>query len=92
MVGEVVEVDHFGNLATNLPEDLMRQAGELRVGGRWVPFRRTYGEVGPGDLLALVDSDGRVEVAVRDGSAAVRLGIGLGSGVRLRIPQDPEKG
>lgn len=94
MVGEVLEVDRFGNLATNLPSQLLGQAGELRVGERWVPFRRTYGDAASGDLLALVDSEGRVEVAVRDGSAAERLGIGLGAGVRLRVPQasDQEKG
>jgi S-adenosylmethionine hydrolase len=91
IIGEVVEVDRFGNLATNLPEGLLRQAGELRVGRRWVPLGKTYGEVGPGDLVAVVDSDGRVEVAVRDGSAAERLGIGLGTGVRLRIPPSSEE-
>jgi S-adenosylmethionine hydrolase len=33
VVGEVVEEDRFGNLATNLPEDLARLAGGVEAGG-----------------------------------------------------------
>ncbi|MFH1763178.1 MAG: SAM-dependent chlorinase/fluorinase [Gemmatimonadota bacterium] len=90
VVGEVVEVDRFGNLATNLPEELVRLTGEVGVEGCWIPLRRSYGEVESGELLALIDSDGRVEVAVRDGSATKRLGVGMGGSVRIRIP--PEAG
>jgi S-adenosylmethionine hydrolase len=92
VVGEVVEVDRFGNLATNLPEELVRLAGEVGVAGRWVPLRRTYGEVESGGILALIDSDGRVELAVRDGSAAERLGVAKGAGVRIRLTDDPVQG
>lgn len=97
MVGEVIEVDRFGNLATNLPEDLVRATGEVSVGGRWVPLRRTYGDAGPGELLALLDSEGRIEVSVRDGSAAKRLGVGIGAGVRIKVspevgPEPPDGG
>jgi len=88
VVGEVVEVDRFGNLATNLPEDMARLAGEVCVGERWIPLRRTYGEAESGELLALMDSDHRVEVSVRDGSAARQLGVGVGAGVRIRIPPE----
>jgi S-adenosyl-L-methionine hydrolase (adenosine-forming) len=85
VVGEVVEEDRFGNLATNLPEDLARLAGGVEVGGSWVPFRATYGEVGEGELLALRDSEGRVEVAVRGGSAADRLRMGVGGEARISL-------
>jgi len=83
--GEVVEVDHFGNLATNLPVDLASQAGGVWVGHRHAPFRRTYGEVAPGELLALEDSEGRLELAVRDGSAARTLGVGVGHPLRVEV-------
>ena len=89
VVGEVVEVDHFGNLATNLPEELVRLTGEVGIGGRWAPLQRAYGEVGVGELLAYLDSDGRVEVAVRNGSAAASLGVGVGDGVRIKMPSKP---
>jgi len=86
VVGEVVEMDRFGNLATNLPEELVRKAREVEVLGLMVPFCRTYGDVESGELLSLVDSEGRVEIAVRDGSAALRLGVGRGAEVRIQIP------
>lgn len=85
VVGEVVEEDRFGNLATNLPEDLARRAGAVEVGKWTVPFRETYGEAGEGELLALQDSEGRVELAVRDGSAADRLGLSVGGVVRVNL-------
>lgn len=85
VVGEVVEEDRFGNLATNLPEDLARSAGGVEVGKWRAPFRETYGEADEGELLALRDSEGRVEIAVRGGSAAGRLGVGVGGVVRINL-------
>ncbi len=79
--GEVIAVDRFGNLITNV---IARRAGRVEVGGVEVELRRTYADVRPGALVALTGSSGLVEVAVRDGSAAVRLGAGRGSTVLLR--------
>jgi len=39
-------------------------------------------EVAGGQLVALVGSGGTVEIAVRDGSAARLLGVGVGAEVR----------
>jgi S-adenosylmethionine hydrolase len=92
-IGQVVDVDRFGNLATNLPAEIARSSGEVGIGGVWVGFQKTYGVAAPGALLALVNSDGRVEVAVRDGSAAARLGAGVGDEVLVRVSDSPhEKG
>jgi hypothetical protein len=46
--------------------------------------RRTYAEVEPGDVLALVGSGGHLEIAVREGSGAERLGLQPGDPVELR--------
>jgi S-adenosylmethionine hydrolase len=45
---------------------------------------RTYGEAGAGQLLALWNSAGLLEVAVRDGSAAALLGAGRGGRITAR--------
>jgi hypothetical protein len=82
--GVVVAVDRFGNLLTNLPGSWLAAAGAAEVGGREMPVARTYGDVPPGVLAALVSSDGRVEIAMRDGSAAELTGLGIGARVRLR--------
>jgi hypothetical protein len=83
--GVVVAVDRFGNLLTNLPGSwLVRGRGDAEVRGRRAHAATTYADVAPGDLVALVSSDGRVEIAVRDGSAAELLGAEPGTEVRLR--------
>jgi S-adenosylmethionine hydrolase len=82
--GEVVIVDHFGNLVTNIPGEALPPSGDVRLpGGEGVRFVRTYGEAEPGAVVALTGSSGRLEVAVVNGSAAGRLGLGLGAVVEV---------
>ena len=83
----VLHVDRFGNLTTSLSERAVEgaRAVEVFVGGATIPWVRTYSDVGPGGPCALVGSSGRLEVAVREGSAASRLGAGKGSPVRVRV-------
>ena len=50
-----------------------------------LPFVRTFGDVPTGGLVANLGSGGQVEVAVRDGSAARRLGMGVGGRIRARL-------
>jgi S-adenosylmethionine hydrolase len=47
--------------------------------------RRTYAEAAPGETLALVGSGGHLEIAVREGSAAGRLGLRPSDAVVLRL-------
>lgn len=86
--GEVVEVDRFGNLATNLPPGVFSEVALVVVAGREVRGRGTYGDVEEGDLLALLDSQGRVEVAARNDSAARILRVGRGTPVLLPTPPE----
>lgn len=84
--GQVLSVDHFGNLISNLPVGLLigpHEAWVLECGGVRLPISRTYSSVDSGQLLALVDSYGLLEVAVRDGNAAQRLGVGRGEPILL---------
>ena len=87
VVGEVVYVDRFGTLISNIPGDAVEPGVRIRVrgggGGTDVGgLRRTFGDVERGALVAFVGSGGTVEVAVRDGSAARLLGVGVGAEVR----------
>jgi len=64
----------------------------VAVAGRDISrVRRTYAEVEPGEVLALVGSSGYLEIAVREGSAARRLGIRPGDEVELRLGSSPGK-
>lgn len=77
-LGQVLYIDHYGNAITNLPGDWR---GCVHVFGRVVPVKRTYAEVPRGGVVALTGSTGRLEIAVRDGSAAASLGLEPGSHV-----------
>ncbi len=86
--GQVVYVDHFGNLITDIPSAWLAAdtawtftIGELEIVG----FNLTYGRVPVGELLVLGGSSGWVEVAVRNGSAAARLGLGEGAVIQARV-------
>jgi S-adenosylmethionine hydrolase len=76
----VVHVDHYGNLITNLRGG---DGAAVRLAGRTIPLHATYGDVGPGELLAYVGSFGLVEVACNGGSAARLLEVGRGAAVEL---------
>jgi S-adenosyl-L-methionine hydrolase (adenosine-forming) len=79
--GEVIVVDRFGNAVTNL---VGMRGGTIEVGAVKIPVRHAYAEVESGELVALVGSTGFIEVAVRDGDAATRLGLSRASIVTLR--------
>jgi hypothetical protein len=91
---EVVHVDRFGNLTTNLMraelDAILGSVGGdptalvVVVEGTVMPLVRTYADVPEGEALALVGSSDRLEVAVAGGSAARQLGAGQGAPVRVR--------
>ncbi len=98
--GQVVHIDHFGNLITNIHEreisrfsncpDLVIQAGGLSIRG----LKRTYADVPKGHFLALMGSAGFLEIAVHGGRASDSLRIDgkseskMGTAVEVR-PSTP---
>lgn len=85
IAGAVVHVDRFGNLVTSIrPVSIERlRAMTVRIAGRPVEVVTTYGELAPGRAGALVGSSGRLEIAVREGSAATLLRARRGTRVTL---------
>jgi S-adenosylmethionine hydrolase len=87
IVGEVIHIDTFGNLITNLPATLLprlARAGRIRVGnGDVTTIVGTYGEAPRDTPVALVGSQGFLEIAVVQGRADARLAAGLGTAVQL---------
>lgn len=83
--GEIVHVDSFGNLITNLPASLLPRlasAGLLRVGLTEVrTIVRTYGDAAAGTPVVLVGSQGMIEAAVVQGRADAQLHSGVGTPV-----------
>jgi len=84
MLGAVVYVDRFGTLVTNLSAPATDEGWNVTVGTAPVgPVRRTFADVESGALLAFVGSNGTIEIAVRDGSAASVLEVRTGAQVNL---------
>lgn len=84
--GIVMTLDHFGNLITNIDSALLAGFVEPHVyaGSRVIPLRRTYGDVRPGEFVALVNSFEVLEIARAEGNAAESLGLSRGAPVVVR--------
>ena len=78
--GEVVFVDRFGNLVTNIPGyELPGDIKQIQVGEHLIKkFVQTYGQAEPGELISLVSSSGYLEIAQVNGNAALTLAAGTG--------------
>ena len=86
--GEVIHVDRFGNLITNIPAGALAgfraRSLSVRISAMTVtPFAPTYAAVPSGACVALIGSWGLLEVAVRDGNAAEQLRAGLATRVSV---------
>ncbi|MBE2270708.1 MAG: SAM-dependent chlorinase/fluorinase [Anaerolinea sp.] len=107
ITGEVIHVDHFGNIMTSIgylrwvaPERLTlnKRFGEyaslpvptsgttIQIGSTTLTgIQSTFAEVPRGELLALVESNGYLEIAVNQGNAAARLEVSIGDPVEMQI-------
>jgi S-adenosylmethionine hydrolase len=92
LAGEVIAIDHFGNLITNISRMNLPapEASGARVmcGGTHIGHVfRTYSDVAEFELVALIGSTDLLEIAVRNGNAAQRLGAEVGTAVVVRLAE-----
>lgn len=93
ITGKIVSVDHFGNLQTNIGENNLKEllcAGDLTVkitvkNNIILGIQVSYITTAPGNLLAVINSRGFLEIAVNHGDAAAFLRAGPGDGVTLEM-------
>jgi S-adenosyl-L-methionine hydrolase (adenosine-forming) len=95
LTGEVIHIDRFGNLITNLERAdglALSAAGPLvaRFRSRSLPLVNHYAEQAEGALLALWDSSDRLELAARNASAARISGGRIGDEVQLGPEREPD--
>lgn len=98
LLGRVSAVDPFGNLVC----DLERARVEVFLAGRpavveaaglvFPGIRATYGEAPPGELLALYNSAGRLELAVNRGDLRRNLGLSPERARGLKVAVRPAGG
>jgi hypothetical protein len=83
--GQVIAVDHWGNLVTSVTEGDLAQAGidsgaTVRIGRRSIRgLSRTYADEKVGRPVALINSNGHLEIAVNCGRADALLGATRGA-------------
>jgi len=83
IVGRVVKADRFGNLLTDVSRRDCPKPATATLGDRTVPIGRTYADAAPGEPIAVVGSNDRWEIAVRNGSAAEAFDAPEGTAVRF---------
>ncbi len=92
--GEVLVVDGFGNLITNVPGSFLADAdrvvvrGEGATGAHTVPVVEAFARVPAGDRLATVGSHGNVELDVNRGRGDDAFDLAAGDRVTLELADD----
>lgn len=84
IIGRIVHIDRFGNLITDLKRsDLPRKRVRIEVKGHSIlGLSSSYAE--GNDLLAIIESNGYLEIAARNGNASALLGARVGDPVLAR--------
>lgn len=86
--GEIVEIDRFGNLITNIPSSLLNQVSKerfiIRIGSIEISVVcRSYGFGKIGEPMAISGSSGYLEIALNKESAQKKLGFRIGDKVNV---------
>ncbi len=84
--GEVIHIDHFGNISTSIRVENLGYPDHVKVGLRDVIITglvRTFGERPAGELVALYGSTGNLIISVVNGDAARRLNASVGDQVTV---------
>jgi S-adenosylmethionine hydrolase len=85
-LGQVMHIDHFGNISTNLHLGLLNQTKDTIViikGIEIFGLVSTFGERPPGTLIALSDSTNSLAISVVNGNAAQFLHASIGDKVEF---------
>jgi S-adenosyl-L-methionine hydrolase (adenosine-forming) len=85
-LGQVMQVDHFGNLVTNITKEQLRPGIGVNISVKNTTLKEvvsTFGSKAPGELIAMFDSSGHLAISVVNGSAADRLGVRADEPVNL---------
>ncbi len=91
LVGEIIRVDHFGNLITNISRDhlspfLQPKGVSITVGDLVLPkLSTTYSDVPVGQPVALIGSSHLLEIAINMGNARNELGEKCKVGTKVTI-------
>jgi S-adenosylmethionine hydrolase len=88
LAGNVLYVDHFGNLITNIKKsDLPGKDILIGAAGHSIQGITNYYAEGEG-LMAIIGSSGYLEISLKNGNAADFLNIGIGDEIKVTLERD----
>ncbi len=83
LIGQVLYVDHFGNLITNIKnDDLPGKDVMIEAAGYCIQGISSYYAQNEG-VMAIMGSSGYLEISLRDGSACDFLGVVVGDEIKV---------
>ena len=93
IIGSVIHIDSYQNAITNISEELFNRVGNKRPFVIYVQSKhytinkinQRYNESDPGDLLAIFNSSGALEIAMREGNAAGLIRLTTNSTIRVEF-------
>jgi S-adenosylmethionine hydrolase len=77
-LAEIIFVDHYGNAMTGARASAVSRGARLVVNGRYLDNAKVFSSVSEGGAFWYENSQGLVEIAVNQGSAAEKLDLKLG--------------
>lgn len=89
--GTIIYIDSYQNVVCNISKQFFKEAGKGRAffieiaGNRITEICTSYSDVVPGELLALFNAAGYLEISINKGNLASLLGIKLGSIISIRF-------
>lgn len=96
ITGRVIYIDRFGNIRTTITSTTLAQYQPSSFTGIYIGrheikrISSTYSDAKPGDLLALMDSAGHLEIAVNRGNAGALTGSKIGDPVNVQMDKEQE--
>ena len=89
ITGEIIVIDRFGNLISNISEDLLQEIQSdcmsLKIGGKHIRgLKSHYSQCKSGDVGCLINSWGKLEIFCREDNAANKLKCRVGTSLTIK--------
>jgi S-adenosylmethionine hydrolase len=89
LVGEVLDIDGFGNVITNIRQKEVSQAKEAKISIRQVSLQlqlaKTYAQAKPKESTALIGSHGFLELALNQGNFSEKYRVNAGDRIEVKF-------
>ncbi len=91
ILGKVLCIDDFGNIITNIPNELIKlnfnDTVEIKIKNKVfnAKYVETYGRAKKGELICLIGSGGFLEISVNQGNASKKLNVFGGEDIELKF-------